>query len=179
MSVLLFTTGGLFLLSLLLSRLHGCAGSSCPDQNHTTNPNCMLSPVIFDDRVPTELNINIHIISRSLKSPYKQFWAYVYLNQIPKQYFQFVNRKKLFLCTKMSRFISEHTEDSSGSSAVSSLKLMKSSGDRNNTKMHKHYSWTLLQSLQCKVKPKGLVCTDDFISTGHPLNGCNPSIPGL
>jgi len=24
------------------ARLHGCAGSSCPEQNHTTNPNCML-----------------------------------------------------------------------------------------------------------------------------------------
>ncbi len=52
MSVLLFTPGGLFLLSLLLSRLHGCAGSSCPDQNHTTNLNCILSPFIFDDRGP-------------------------------------------------------------------------------------------------------------------------------
>ncbi len=36
--------GGLSLLSLLSShaRLHGCAGSSCPEQNNTANPNCML-----------------------------------------------------------------------------------------------------------------------------------------
>ncbi len=28
--------------ALIHARLHGCAGSSCPEHNHTANPNCML-----------------------------------------------------------------------------------------------------------------------------------------
>ncbi len=28
--------------ALIYARLHGCAGSSFPEQNHTANPNCML-----------------------------------------------------------------------------------------------------------------------------------------
>ncbi len=28
--------------ALIHARLHGCAGSSCPEQNHTANPNHML-----------------------------------------------------------------------------------------------------------------------------------------
>ncbi len=44
MLVLFCLPWGLLLLSLLFihARLHGCAGSSCPEQNHTANPNCIL-----------------------------------------------------------------------------------------------------------------------------------------
>ncbi len=30
------------LLALIDARLYGCAMRSCPEQNHTANPNCML-----------------------------------------------------------------------------------------------------------------------------------------
>ncbi len=40
----------LLLLSLLIhDRLHGWAGSFCPEQNHTAKPNFMLSIYHFDD----------------------------------------------------------------------------------------------------------------------------------
>ncbi len=39
----LFTLGVITALPALIhARLHGCAGSSCPEQTHTANPNCML-----------------------------------------------------------------------------------------------------------------------------------------
>ncbi len=39
----LFTLGVITVLPALIhARLHGCARSSCPEQNHTANTNCML-----------------------------------------------------------------------------------------------------------------------------------------
>jgi len=35
--------------ALIHARLHGCAWKSCPEQNHTTNNNCMQLPIVFDE----------------------------------------------------------------------------------------------------------------------------------
>ncbi len=46
----------LLLLSLVIhERLHGCAGSFCPEQNHTTKQNCMLRVYILMMVVLTEI----------------------------------------------------------------------------------------------------------------------------
>ncbi len=53
----LLTLGGLLLLLLSLlihDRLHGWPGSFCPEQNHTTKPNCMLSVYHWTTMVLTE-----------------------------------------------------------------------------------------------------------------------------
>ncbi len=38
--------------ALIHARLHGCTGSSCPEQNHTANPNYMLIVNHLDDSGP-------------------------------------------------------------------------------------------------------------------------------
>jgi len=52
--LVLFTLGGVIaaLPALIHARLHGCAGSSCPEHNRTANTNSMQLSVIFDDSGP-------------------------------------------------------------------------------------------------------------------------------
>ncbi len=51
----------LLLLSLLIhDRLHGWAGSFCPEQNHTAKPNFMLSIYHFDDSGPDRSMVSVN-----------------------------------------------------------------------------------------------------------------------
>ncbi len=43
--------------ALIHARLHGCAGSSCPEQNHSANPNYMLIVNHLDDSGPDRISI--------------------------------------------------------------------------------------------------------------------------
>jgi len=48
---------------LIHARLHGCAGSSCPEQNHTANTNSMQLSFIFDNSGPDRSAIHDEVDS--------------------------------------------------------------------------------------------------------------------
>ncbi len=79
--------------ALIHTRLHGRAGSSCPESNHTANPNCMLI-VSHEDSGSDRTNVysfyktNIYYIFWNLKLPLKI--KATFLNKLISQKLRFM-----------------------------------------------------------------------------------------